>query len=478
MMNEAEETQEKSPAKKKRHNPIWLWALSVFLIAAGITTLIFSFYRDYTLLVDDIPYTFKSIAFRGRTLLKNAGLEIDDADRLSIDIDTFSLQLPKEIKIERARQVTIIHPSKTYILKTAARHPSTLLQLAGIKLFPNDIILQNNQPIDPYASVPLGQEIILEYVPAKLILLNDNGKMSSFSSQTKTLEQALAEQAIHIGEHDRLSLPLSTKLSKETQLEIHRAREIHATRGEYSYTGFSTADKAGDALFEMGLPLQNLDFISNASVKSFNEQEPNPVLDIVQVSESYELVKEETAYSNTYELDPNTELDTTSVLVPGQTGYVVTRTISILYNDEEVLSFPSQHWKASDPVDGVIGRGTKPVVKTETVDGVPLEFWRKVSVYATSYRPSSFPPGARTRSGSPVTKGIIAVSAAWYPSMAGQRVYVPGYGYGIIGDSGGGIPGRYWIDLAYDDENYIGWHHWTTLYFLTPIPAYIPAVLP
>lgn len=177
-MNEAEETQEKSPAKKKRLNPIWLWVLSVFLIVTGITTLIFSFYREYTLLVDDIPYTYKTIAFRSRTLLKNAGLELDDADRVSIDIDTFSLQLPSEIKIDRARQVTIIHPSKTYNLKTAARYPSTLLQLAGIKLFPNDIILQNNQPIDPYASVPLGQEIILEYVPAKLILLNDNGQMS------------------------------------------------------------------------------------------------------------------------------------------------------------------------------------------------------------------------------------------------------------------------------------------------------------
>jgi uncharacterized protein YabE (DUF348 family) len=478
MMNEAEETQEKSPAKKKRLNPIWLWVLSVFLIVAGITTLIFSFYREYTLLVDDIPYTYKTIAFRGRTLLKNAGLELDDADRVSIDIDTFSLQLPSEIKIDRARQVTIIHPSKTYNLKTAARYPSTLLQLAGIKLFPNDIILQNNQPIDPYASVPLGQEIILEYVPAKLILLNDNGQMSSFSSQTKTLDQAFIERNINIGEHDRISVPPSTELSLETQVEIRRAREISATRGENTTIGYSAADNAEEALLEIGLPLQNLDYIAPSSVLAFNQQDSNLFLDIVQVSESYELIKEETAYTNTYELDPNAELDTTSILVPGQTGYVVTRTISISENGEEVKTFPSQHWKASDPVDGVIGRGTKPVIKTETVDGVTLEYWRKVSVYATSYHPSEFPPGARTRSGSPVTKGIIAVSAAWYPSMAGQRVYVPGYGYGIIGDSGGGIPGRYWIDLAYDDENYIGWHHWTTLYFLTPIPAYIPAVLP
>jgi 3D (Asp-Asp-Asp) domain-containing protein len=59
-----------------------------------------------------------------------------------------------------------------------------------------------------------------------------------------------------------------------------------------------------------------------------------------------------------------------------------------------------------------------------------------------------------------------------------QPVYVPGYGRGIIADTGGGIPGRYWIDLGYDDENYESWHFWTTLYFLTPVPGYIPVVLP
>jgi 3D (Asp-Asp-Asp) domain-containing protein len=125
-----------------------------------------------------------------------------------------------------------------------------------------------------------------------------------------------------------------------------------------------------------------------------------------------------------------------------------------------------------------MGRGTKAVVQTETVDGEELQFWRKVSVYATSYHPSIFGPDARTRSGMPLAHGTVAVSAAWYPSMVGQRVYVRGYGYGTIGDSGGGIPGTPWIDLGYGDADYVGWHSWTTIYFLTPIPAWYPAVLP
>ena len=224
MMDESVETKENPSDDKKRIKPIWLWVFSACLIVTGIISLFFAFYRKYTLVVDDIPYTFKSIALRGRAILKNAGLEIDDADRVSIDINTYSWKLPGEIKINRARKVTILHQSETHQLNSAARHPATLLQLAGIKLYPNDIILQNKQPIDPYAPIPPGQEIIFEYIPAKLVLLNDSGQMRSFSSQAETLEQAFAEQNIQINEHDRLSLPLSTKLSLETQAEIRRAR--------------------------------------------------------------------------------------------------------------------------------------------------------------------------------------------------------------------------------------------------------------
>ncbi len=135
-------------------------------------------------------------------------------------------------------------------------------------------------------------------------------------------------------------------------------------------------------------------------------------------------------------------------------------------------------WKASDPQDGVLGRGTKVVVRTETINGETIEYWRKVTVYATSYKPSSQGGGTGTASGIPLTKGIIAVTRAWYLGMKFQPVYVPGYGRGIIADTGGGIPGRYWIDLGYDNENYESWHFWTTLYFLTPVPSYIPVVLP
>jgi len=59
----------------------------------------------------------------------------------------------------------------------------------------------------------------------------------------------------------------------------------------------------------------------------------------------------------------------------------------------------------------------------------------------------------------------------WYRVMKGQPVYIPGYGVATIEDVGGGIPGRYWIDLGYTDSDIVSWNRWVTVYFLTPVPS-------
>ena len=76
-----------------------------------------------------------------------------------------------------------------------------------------------------------------------------------------------------------------------------------------------------------------------------------------------------------------------------------------------------------------------------------------ISVWATSYSPCTQGYDHcswSTSSGARLTKGIIAVRYSWYLLFAGERVYVPGYGFAVIGDVGGGLPDRYWIDLGFE----------------------------
>jgi 3D (Asp-Asp-Asp) domain-containing protein len=63
--------------------------------------------------------------------------------------------------------------------------------------------------------------------------------------------------------------------------------------------------------------------------------------------------------------------------------------------------------------------------------------------------------------------GIVAVD----PRVInlGSSVYVPGYGVGFVGDTGGAIIGRR-IDLGYDDDKLVDWYRWVDVYLLEPVP--------
>jgi 3D (Asp-Asp-Asp) domain-containing protein len=154
----------------------------------------------------------------------------------------------------------------------------------------------------------------------------------------------------------------------------------------------------------------------------------------------------------------------------------------VRYEDgQEVTRETEAEWTASEPETQLSGYGTQVQVRSMDTPAGPIEYWRSVTVYATSYSPCRLGTGTcntRTASGAPLQRGIIAVSTPWYRDMAGQSVYIPGYGRAVIGDVGGGIPGEYWIDLGFSDEDYESWHSNVTLYFLTPVPPAIPYILP
>jgi hypothetical protein len=75
-------------------------------------------------------------------------------------------------------------------------------------------------------------------------------------------------------------------------------------------------------------------------------------------------------------------------------------------------------------------------------------------------------PAAREGFGH-VVKGLIAVDPRYIP--LGTRLYIPGYGFAVAADTGGGVKGRF-VDLGYSDNDYQSWSRVITIYFLTPTP--------
>jgi 3D (Asp-Asp-Asp) domain-containing protein len=125
------------------------------------------------------------------------------------------------------------------------------------------------------------------------------------------------------------------------------------------------------------------------------------------------------------------------------------------------------------PKKRILGYGTKIEVKSAVVDGVNIEYWRAVQMYATSYSPchsGSDKCYSGTSSGQSLRKGMAGLRYSWYLSMQGQQLYIPGYGFASIEDVCNGCVGKPWIDLGFSDSDYEPWHSWVTVYFLTPVP--------
>jgi 3D (Asp-Asp-Asp) domain-containing protein len=86
---------------------------------------------------------------------------------------------------------------------------------------------------------------------------------------------------------------------------------------------------------------------------------------------------------------------------------------------------------------------------------------------ATAGTPESSSWYGRTATGLKMRKGIVAVD----PRIInlGSKVFVPGYGVGLAGDTGGAIKGKR-IDLGYDNDNLQLWYRWVDVYLLAPAP--------
>jgi 3D (Asp-Asp-Asp) domain-containing protein len=161
------------------------------------------------------------------------------------------------------------------------------------------------------------------------------------------------------------------------------------------------------------------------------------------------------------------------VVQAGTYGVVAEQVRVRLEDGLEVSRAIEGRWVAQEPADEIIGYGTQIVVRSVATPDGQLEYWRAVQMYATSYSASraGIPPGhpwfGITASGKPLTKGLVAIDRSLIPF--GTQMYVPGYGFAEAADTGGGVRGR-WIDLGYDDDNYVPWHQYLTVYFLTPTP--------
>lgn len=310
------------------------------------------------------------------------------------------------------------------------------------------------------------------------VTIVEGAQRRTLQTGAATVGALLAEVGLALGEQDVVDPSPETPLQEGMELQVRRAIPLTIQVDGQSLAIVSGARTTAEALANAGIVLGELDLATPGLAKPLQAGE---VIQVVRVREELLVEDTQVPYQTVYQPSDQLDLDTKAVLSSGTPGILRSST-RVRYEDGvEVSRVVEREWFEPEPVNEVIGYGTRITTNViDTPEGV-REYWRVVRMRVTAYTAASsgkspdHPSYGITASGLPAGTGIVAVDPNVIPFRS--EVYVPGYGIGFAGDTGGGIKGR-WIDLGYDEEELQAWNGYVDVYYLTPIPSEINYLLP
>jgi uncharacterized protein YabE (DUF348 family) len=424
--------------------------------------------RRVTIIVDGSARTVRTTARTVRAALRDAGLSIAAADVVAPHGD-MPLSGLASLEVRRARPVQIEIDGAARMHVTAAAQAENILGEAGVRLFPGDRVWIDGLPLGSGEAPSRPSRLRVERGHSVQVIRG--AARQPVASAGATLGEALWDAGYRLRAADGVFPSASAPLEGATGIRYEPARPITVDVDTSFVRSWAAGETVGEALANAGVSLVGLDYAMPSAESPLPE---NGAVRVVRVTEDVELAQTLQPFQTRWDAAPEIEIDRQQLVDPGEAGVVAVRTRVRREDGEETGRTVEPEWVAVEARDRIMGYGTKIVIRTLDTPNGPIEYWRAVPMYATSYSPCRLgvPNYCSTTmaNGEPLQHGNAAFIVPWYRVMRGQYVYVPGYGTAKISDTGGGIPGRRWIDLGYTDEGYVSWHDWVTVYFRTPVP--------
>ncbi|MBC8450321.1 MAG: DUF348 domain-containing protein [Chloroflexi bacterium] len=480
-----------SPMTSSLRQVWWGLLLLPFLLIGG-TGLVWNYQRtqiSVQVTVDGLKETVHTHQATVGELLEELGLALQTEDILTPPAET-TLSPGLAVQIVRARPVEIETDGQRLTLRTHVRTVAQVLDEAGLRLGRHDDLRLNGQPATPQADLPPMQmdgqpprfarghvwdsrratPLRLSLQRAVPVTVDDGGMPFVIHTTAPTVGEALLGQQITLYLGDQVLPSLGSRVSSGLRVFIQRSTPIAIRADGRVIKTRTRQETVGNALAEQGITVVGMDRVSPPLAEQLID---NLVIEVTRVREAIEIEQEPIPFDSVWVSDDNLEMDHQRLDDGGAEG-VTKRRFRVIYENElEVSRALEDVWVAQEPVTRVMAYGRKIVTRTLETPAGTLVYWRKVRMSATSYSASTagvspdHPAYGRTRLGQPMRKGIVAVDPAVI--NLGSRVYVPGYGPGVAGDTGSAITGRR-IDLGYDDDNLVLWRRWVDVYLLDPPP--------
>jgi uncharacterized protein YabE (DUF348 family) len=424
--------------------------------------------------------------------LRRTGLELYPEDRVTPEQGA-PLEPGMVIEVQCARPVHLHADGETHQIRTQATTVGQVLDEAGLQVGPADEIWLDGRLVELGASLwdrgpvshatpssrggggsttraDTGDPPLVTIRRAAAMTLDDDGTTATLHTTLETIGQVLQEHGVNLFLGDEVQPGLQERITPGGTITIHRSIPVQIEADGRVIRTRTRAETVAGVLGQEGVALVGKDRVEPALTTPLRS---GIKIQVVRVREDLVVEFEPIPFETEWVPDPEVEIDNIRLAREGQIG-LTKRRFRVGYEDgREVERYLEDTWAEQPPITKTMAYGTKIVIRTmDTPDG-PIEYWRKMRVYTTAYTAATcgktrdHPRYGYTRLGWWLTKGIVAVDPDVIPLKT--KMYVPGYGHAIAGDTGGGVKGKF-VDLGYDEGKYQSWHWWTDIYLLTPVP--------
>jgi len=399
-------------------------------------------------------------------LLTDLGIELHPEDKI-IPPPRSSIDPGMLVRIDHARPVQVTVDGQSTTIQTHATSVNQVLQEARVTLGAHDELQVEGDLRSPPTSSEPARIVIRRALP---FTVREDSREITYHTTASTVGEALHQAGLTLYLADRVRPGLNTRVSAGMSIDVERSKPVTVRVDGRTTRTRTHRDRVGAVLADLGIVLTGQDYTRPPLDASLGD---DATVEVIRVSERFLIEQEPIPFESEWRPDPDLEIDYQRLLQEGSPG-VRERRVRVRYeNGQEISRTLENVYVAVPPTTKVQGYGTKIVVRSLSTSSGSVEYWRKIRMLATSYSASTAGVSAssewygRTATGIQMRKGIVAVD----PRVIdlGTEVYVPGYGLGLAGDTGGAIKGKR-IDLGFDDSNLELWYRWVDVYLLTPVP--------
>ena len=280
------------------------------------------------------------------------------------------------------------------------------------------------------------------------VTIVQDGEGASFVTRAKTVADFLSERNVIPGASDYVSPSLDTPLSEGMQIEYRKAVPVSLMFGRQRRDVVTSATSVGALLADQGVTLGPNDRVEPAAAEPLAA---GSVVRIVRTSTWTIHQSRRIPAGVVHRSDPTLPPGTTKTIA-GSPGMLELTTRFVQQDDNELAQRIVGVRIVRQPRAKLVLRGIGEYAAFATMaergfDATLRLAGNALRMVATAYTAGCGGCSGITASGRAAGHGVVAVDPRIIP--LGSRLFIPGYGRAIAGDTGGAIHGNR-IDLGFN----------------------------